>query len=246
MIKFLRKIRQKMLVENKFSKYLLYAIGEIILVVIGILIALSINNWNENRKKITVEIHVLKDIKSDLQENIINLEEGIIQLGASKTNTLKVISMYEHKTPYHDSLLPTFSNFIGMWDPDFTYAGFENLKCLGVNLITNVHFRKEIIILLEIEMDILDTSDMSRFDQINITMLLPMIKKYFHRNLKSKGEHLPYMPSNYVAMINDPEFYNVCTELAYRQQRSSIRFAKFNEKAKELITKIESEIKALE
>jgi len=51
MIKFFRKIRQKLLTENKFSKYLLYAIGEIILVVIGILIALSINNWNEERKQ---------------------------------------------------------------------------------------------------------------------------------------------------------------------------------------------------
>ncbi|MFI1770263.1 DUF6090 family protein [Thalassobellus citreus] len=50
MIKFFRKIRQNMLTENKFSKYLLYAIGEIVLVVIGILIALSINNQNESRK----------------------------------------------------------------------------------------------------------------------------------------------------------------------------------------------------
>ncbi len=50
MIKFFRKIRQRLLTENKFSKYLLYAIGEIALVVIGILIALSINNWNEGRK----------------------------------------------------------------------------------------------------------------------------------------------------------------------------------------------------
>ncbi|NJB72034.1 hypothetical protein GGR42_002525 [Saonia flava] len=52
MIKFFRKIRQNLLSENKFSKYLIYAIGEIILVVIGILIALSINNWNnENQEK---------------------------------------------------------------------------------------------------------------------------------------------------------------------------------------------------
>ncbi|WP_350290034.1 DUF6090 family protein [uncultured Croceitalea sp.] len=50
MIKFFRKIRQNLLSENKFSKYLIYAVGEIILVVIGILIALQINNWNENRK----------------------------------------------------------------------------------------------------------------------------------------------------------------------------------------------------
>jgi len=50
MIKFFRKIRQNLLIENKTGKYFKYAIGEIILVVIGILIALQINNWNENRK----------------------------------------------------------------------------------------------------------------------------------------------------------------------------------------------------
>jgi hypothetical protein len=47
MIKFFRKIRQKLLSENKFSKYLIYAIGVIFLVMIGILLALQINNWNE-------------------------------------------------------------------------------------------------------------------------------------------------------------------------------------------------------
>ena len=52
MIKFFRKIRQKTLTEYKFSKYLTYAIGDIIHVVTGILIAVSINNWNENRKNI--------------------------------------------------------------------------------------------------------------------------------------------------------------------------------------------------
>ena len=50
MIKFFREIRQKKLTENKFGKYLTYAVGELILVVFGILIALSINNWNETRK----------------------------------------------------------------------------------------------------------------------------------------------------------------------------------------------------
>ncbi|GGG57025.1 hypothetical protein [Bizionia arctica] len=50
MMKFFRKIRQGLISENKFSKYLLYAIGEIILVVIGIFIALQLNLWSENRK----------------------------------------------------------------------------------------------------------------------------------------------------------------------------------------------------
>ena len=69
MIKFFRKIRQKLLSENKFSKYLLYAIGEIILVVIGILIALQINNWNENRKLNDAKNKTLEHIKKEVLSN---------------------------------------------------------------------------------------------------------------------------------------------------------------------------------
>ena len=69
MIKFFRRIRQRLLTENKFSKYLLYAIGEIILVVIGILIALSINNWNEDRKESLIEKNYLRRLLADLEND---------------------------------------------------------------------------------------------------------------------------------------------------------------------------------
>ena len=69
MIKFFRKIRQRLLIDNKFTKYLIYAIGEIILVVIGILIALQINNNNEIQKNRIKEIAYLQNIKGDLVIN---------------------------------------------------------------------------------------------------------------------------------------------------------------------------------
>ena len=76
MIKFFRKIRQRLLTENKFSKYLLYAIGEIILVVIGILIALQINNWNTHNQE-TKKLHNhLKNIQNNLRGDLISLEEA--------------------------------------------------------------------------------------------------------------------------------------------------------------------------
>ena len=65
--KIFRKIRQRLLSENKFSKYLIYAIGEIILVVIVILIALGINNWNENRKNKDEEKIILINLNEDLK-----------------------------------------------------------------------------------------------------------------------------------------------------------------------------------
>jgi len=69
MIKFFRKIRQKLLAENRFSKYLIYAIGEIILVVIGILIALQINEWNDEKKAKKAEVGVLQDLKKEFKSN---------------------------------------------------------------------------------------------------------------------------------------------------------------------------------
>ncbi len=74
MIKFFRKIRQQLVTENKFSKYLIYAIGEIALVVIGILIALQLNNLNEIKKNKGYERDYLLRIKSDLNEDISELK----------------------------------------------------------------------------------------------------------------------------------------------------------------------------
>lgn len=73
MIKFFRKIRHKLLVENKLSRYLLYALGEIVLVVIGILIALQVNNWNEVRKERHQEKKHLVSLNEEFEQNAMTL-----------------------------------------------------------------------------------------------------------------------------------------------------------------------------
>ena len=73
MLRFFRQIRQRLLTENKFSKYLLYAVGEILLVVIGILIALQVNNWNEARLERENEILIARDVYLELLENRVYL-----------------------------------------------------------------------------------------------------------------------------------------------------------------------------
>ncbi|PKA99792.1 hypothetical protein B0O79_3513 [Flavobacteriaceae bacterium MAR_2009_75] len=69
MIKFFRRIRQRLLSENKFSKYLLYAVGEIVLVVIGILLALQINDWNEESKNQKEAHKILLQLKHEFETN---------------------------------------------------------------------------------------------------------------------------------------------------------------------------------
>ena len=86
MIKFFRKIRQNLLSEGKTGKYFKYAIGEIILVVIGILIALQINNWNENRKNKIAEADYYCRILDDFVLN----EKIIDETSKLTTNRIKL------------------------------------------------------------------------------------------------------------------------------------------------------------
>ena len=79
MIKFFRKIRQNLLMENKTGKYFKYAIGEIILVVIGILIALQINNWNQERIIKKENQVILQNLNKEFSENLIQLDSSIIK-----------------------------------------------------------------------------------------------------------------------------------------------------------------------
>ena len=75
MLKFFRNIRQKLITENRFSKYMVYAVGEIFLVVIGILIALQINNWNEAHKTEQKQRDYLALIKNEMSSNLTALRQ---------------------------------------------------------------------------------------------------------------------------------------------------------------------------
>ena len=84
-----------MLTENKFSKYFLYAIGEIILVVIGILIALQINNWNENRKIENIQEKYLVLIKKEAQNNIESISSAKTRIENSLEAQKELINLID-------------------------------------------------------------------------------------------------------------------------------------------------------
>ena len=77
MITLFRRIRQKLIDSGSITKYLLYAIGEILLVVIGILIALQVNNWNENRKLSDERVKLIQSIESDFETNRTRLTQTV-------------------------------------------------------------------------------------------------------------------------------------------------------------------------
>ena len=94
MINFFRKIRKQLVDTNKLLKYALYAIGEIVLVVIGILIALNVNNWNENNKNVEVRRNYYHQILQDFEKDRIFMEETILILDSTE------VRMESHKKIY--------------------------------------------------------------------------------------------------------------------------------------------------
>lgn len=146
MIKFFRKIRQNLLSEGKTGKYFKYAFGEIILVVFGILIALSINNWNENRKNKIAEADYYCRILEDFQitSKIVNESlEGITH----RIEISKKIIIDLNKTPNNKSeILNDFLNTLrqNVFVP--STIAFEDLTSSGnLKLITDIQLKNKLI-----------------------------------------------------------------------------------------------------
>ena len=144
MINFFRKIRQRLLTENKTGKYLKYGIGEIVLVVVGILIALQINNWNEDRKSKILEKATIKELAIALNEDLKDIDINIKNHKITLTSQKLVVNWLNSELPYSDSLCYNFgwSNYFSFFISD--NAAFETLKTKGLSLISNDSLRTSI------------------------------------------------------------------------------------------------------
>jgi len=95
MLKLFRKIRQSLLADGKNAKYIKYAIGEIVLVVIGILIAFNINNWNEGRNQKLQEKQLLLNLQGEFNDNLQDLDSISIRVDRVISSLEKVFDILE-------------------------------------------------------------------------------------------------------------------------------------------------------
>jgi hypothetical protein len=134
MIKFFRTIRQKLLSQNRISQYLAYAIGEIFLVVIGILIALQINNWNEDLKIKKKEKLYVDRIKEEALWNIDILDKQINLYKRNKSNLDSLGSLLSNSAPKNERLrISGTPFFISAWMlKNSAYAELVSSGTLGI------------------------------------------------------------------------------------------------------------------
>lgn len=147
MIKFFRHIRRSLIQENKMGKYFKYAIGEILLVVIGILIALQVNNWNNKRLEKLKEQTILMNLRSDFNENIAEYNRIYKSSTESYKSSIKLLEIIKGDSKINPSEIEVLLNSIinGFYSLDLNAASIDEIKSSGsLNIIKDGELRKQI------------------------------------------------------------------------------------------------------
>ncbi len=233
MIKFFRKIRYNLMEQNKTGKpalpagrYFKYAIGEIILVVIGILIALQINNWNEHRKEHSNEAKILKTLNDEFLENKMTLDSTLTLLSSAADALSFVLKNIDHEpkielTPVQlDSVL-----YYTISDPywkksEYTLKNLENSGKLSS--LSNQKLKAK---LYEYSLAVTDITDKDNDATVGFNHLLNYYKSNGSlRNLDASGieikEGRTTLEYNHIKFFSDLIFENAIDDcLVYIRQR---------------------------
>jgi len=214
MIKFFRKIRQNMIKENRVSKYFLYAIGEIVLVVIGILIALQINNTNEANKTRAKEVHYLKNIRTDLQLTIQELDQFIKDRNNQIAAASRILEHYEGKPIENTNAFNKDIVDIYTWQRFFQINNtFQELTNSGnLAIISNDSIKNGMLNIEALYKKIKYNEDHFRYDaevtlyepSYSMLDIYPISKNYFHQLTNGQmGELVELDKENFEAMLTD-------------------------------------------
>jgi len=131
MIKIFRKIRQQLLTQNRFTRYILYAVGEIVLVMIGILLALQVNKWNNNIELKQNELIFLDKLKDEINNNVKNIMRLDSLTGTYIKSFEEPFNNY-YKIKTVEDLLELGEKFKSQWHPlRFTTTIYDEMVNTG-------------------------------------------------------------------------------------------------------------------
>lgn len=236
MLAFFRRIRHQLISDGKITRYLLYAIGEIFLVVIGILIALQINNWNESKKLNQREVSLLRELRSNLEVNVVNLESDIEKQKKSYQQILQIIDYADQRMPYYDSLPKLLQEASYAPDVILTSSAFETLKSTGLELIRSDTLRRAIITLFEVDYPFLMQETKRLEDQVWPAVVVPLYQRHF------RSVDNTWVPNNYENWLKDAEFFNMLSFRGELRRQSTKRKSNAVKRTHGVIQLIEEEL----
>lgn len=218
MIKFFRNIRSSLLEKNKMDKYFKYAIGEILLVMIGILLALQVNNWNNNRIEANREQTILKNLRSDFNDNIAELNRIYEGTEDSYKSSVRLLEIIKDDSQINPSEIETLLNSIinGFYSLDLNSASIDEIKNSGsLSTIKDVKLREHISSWSFIEADSED--DIEIYYNYMFNFLIPSLtKKAILRNLT--------IPDFLMERVDLPQVSNSKFKIDYSKTMRTLEF----------------------
>ena len=229
---------------RKTGKYFKYAIGEIVLVVLGILIALQINNWNQEKINSKIEENLLIELLENLSVNEERLQQSIEDEYTSLKSIEYVATTLENRRSHHDSMNYHYGRADFAPDVEITSTAFEAIKSKGLDIILSDDIRRSIIDLFDSEYGVM-LSETVRLENLYWpTASLPLFHKHFRikqiRDRNPQSNAFDAVPINYELLLNDETYINMI------KHRGSFRYngAKLKELALAKTSNLKEEIKA--
>lgn len=145
MLRFFRTIRKKLIEQDNVRKYLLYAVGEILLVVIGILIALQINNWNEEKKMDRMVSQALSEIREDLVQDTLTLQSRITLHLEEFEAQRRVVDALTRQTLNEEDHRSDLGKLMLVRETVLLRNGYDYLKELGINNLNIPELRQTLL-----------------------------------------------------------------------------------------------------
>ncbi len=227
--------------KNKTGKYFKYAIGEIILVVVGILIALSINNWNENRKRQKEEVFLLIDIKKNLETMLMDFNSDTISNSSGIVQYGKLEHYIANDLPYSNELDSVFGILTFWRGPYITATAYNSLQNKGLDLIKNEELKNNLIKLYEVDLQRLIEDYTAGENQLGNVVVEPYIVKKVKR-LHNQSLRLA-RPSDFESLKKDVEFTNILSHIIRQRKRGIEVYKDAMSKMKISIDYIDKELK---
>lgn len=253
MIKFFRKIRHNLLLEGKIGKYFKYAIGEIILVVIGILIALQINNWNETRKIRNQELKYLKNLRTDIELNIVEINQYLETRTSSIESANKVLEYYEGKPLTDLNDLNFHATNVYIWQKftlqDNTYQELVNSG--NLNILSNDSLKNAILNLQALYNKLKNEEAHFRYDAelllyepaYNMIDMNDLIKSFTYKVSNGQaGENVTLSRSHYETMLKNLKHKNGFVMAVYEYSVMNSQFNEIKDLCNSIIRQINDEL----
>lgn len=203
--------------SGSIQKYMLYAVGEILLVMIGILLALQVNNWNEQRKEQFEEKKILKEIAESFKSDVDGLKNMILRLKKADADLYDILYHVDHNIPYYDSLNYKFRWLTQPHRWRFNRTAFRSLENTGLDIIRDSNIKEMIIYAYEGFYPRLNRSFQNYEDNI-LQYSRPLIRKHFHIPTTASEDYdsmLSFKPIDFEMLRGMPEFRNILITLKY-------------------------------